>query len=194
MPITSWAEYQHYLREDQLAVAPHMGRYRPWHAIKYPTLAFQRKLRLAEYMQNRSGSAIGRIIALAFRLRARNAGMKLGFSIPPNVFGPGLSIAHYGTIVVNDRARVGARCRIHPGVVIGTKNGGEPIIGDDCYLGPGSKLIGGITLGDRAKVGANAVVTKSFPSDSVLVGLAARPINGASSTRGDDKPDAAALA
>lgn len=48
-----------------------------------------------------------------------------GFSIPVNSFGPGLSIAHGGTIVVNNTARIGKNCRIHEGVTIGAtgKNG-----------------------------------------------------------------------
>ena len=102
--------------------------------------------------------------------------MNLGFSVPPNVFGPGLSIAHWGTLIVNDRARVGSRCRIHPGAVLAVKDGLATQLGDDCYVGPGAKLIGGIILGDGCVVGANAVVTKSFPAGSVLAGVPARVI------------------
>jgi serine O-acetyltransferase len=91
------------------------------------------------------------------------------------VFGPGLSIAHWGTIVVNDKARVGFNCRIHPGSCIGERDGLAPRIGNDCYVGPGAVISGPITLGDNVKVGANAVVTKSFGSDITLVGAPARP-------------------
>ncbi len=45
--------------------------------------------------------------------------MKLGFSIPLSVFGPGLSICHYGTIVVNGKGSVGANCRIQTDTLIG---------------------------------------------------------------------------
>lgn len=43
---------------------------------------------------------------------------KLSISIKPNVFGPGLSIAHYGGIVVNPNAHIGSNCRIHEGLLL----------------------------------------------------------------------------
>jgi serine O-acetyltransferase len=95
--------------------------------------------------------------------------MKLGFTIPANVFGPGLSIAHWGTIVVNPDCKVGARCRIHPGVCLGWHNGKVPVLGDDCYLGPGAKVFGGVVLGNQTKVGANAVVSKSYPAGGAIL-------------------------
>mgnify|MGYP000933661130 FL=1 len=174
--IDSWSAYRRFLTEDLAAYDPSLTAWRPWHAIKYPTLSFQRKLRLAEYWLNRRRGPVSKTIALLLRWRARHIGMKLGFSVPPNVFGPGLSIAHWGTLIVNDRARVGSRCRIHPGAVLAVKDGLATQLGDDCYVGPGAKLIGGIILGDGCVVGANAVVTKSFPAGSVLAGVPARVI------------------
>ena len=101
--------------------------------------------------------------------------VRLSFSIPINCFEEGLSIAHYGSIVVNDRAKFGKNCRIHVGVNIGEgSDGGVPVCGDNCYLGPGCKLFGGIVLGDNVRVGANAVVNKSFPEGNcTLVGVPA---------------------
>ena len=176
MTIRTKADYRHYLAEDMRAVDPGLVSWWPWHAIKYPTLAWQRKLRRAEFMINRARGPLSRVIALYFRHRARSAGIRLGFSIPPNVFGPGLCIVHWGTIVVNDKARVGARCRLHPCTVIGAKATGVPQLGDDCYIGPGAKLIGAIALGDRVRIGANAVVSKSFPADAILAGVPAREL------------------
>src|SRR3954471_14998053 len=175
MPISSRDDYHRYLAEDLRAYNPRLTSWRPWHAIKYPQLAWQRKLRRAELMLNRAHGPVSRAVALVFRQRARSAGIKLGFSIPPNVFGPGLSIAHWGFIVVNDQAKVGARCRVHPGTVLATKDGsGVPTLGDDCYIGPGAKLIGGIGLGNKATIGANAVVTHSFPDGVTVMGVPAR--------------------
>lgn len=65
---------------------------------------------------------------------------KLGFSIPLNVFGSGLSIAHVGPIVVSPHARIGMNCRIHVGLKIGTRTGAPDeaqTIGDNVYIGPG---------------------------------------------------------
>jgi serine O-acetyltransferase len=98
--------------------------------------------------------------------------VKLGFSIPLNVFGPGLSIAHYGTIVVSDAAKVGKNCRIHEGVNIGATNGSfkAPEIGDNVFIGTGAKIIGDITIADDVAIGANAVVVKSILEKGVTYG------------------------
>ena len=81
-------------------------------------------------------------------------------------------IAHYGPIVVNNTAKVGKNCRIHEGVTIGAtgKNGQAAIIGDNCFLATGAKVIGDIHLGNDIAVGANAVVTKSFLEDKITLG------------------------
>ena len=91
-------------------------------------------------------------------------GVRLGFSIPINVFGPGLRINHYGLIVVNPKARVGAFCDIHQGVNIGEGFGKDdvPEIGDHVYIGPGAKIYGRIRIADRTAVGANAVVIEGI--------------------------------
>ena len=115
----------------------------------------------------------------------RKSSVKLGFSIPPNTFGPGLSIAHRGTIVVNGGARIGANCRIHVDVNIGTEAGksdSAPTIGDNCYIGPGAKIFGPIEIGSGSVIGANAVVNKSFPEgNQTLGGIPANVISTKSS-------------
>lgn len=96
----------------------------------------------------------------------------MGFSIPKNAFGPGLSIPHYGTIVVNSQAKIGKNCKIHAGVNIGASGGkpGAPIIGDNVYLGPGCKIYGEITIANNIAVAANACVGSSFLEENILIG------------------------
>lgn len=67
----------------------------------------------------------------------------------------------------------------------GGDNAGIPSIGDNCVLGPGSKILGSVTLGDNVFVGANAVVTHDIPSNSVVAGIPAKVINmnGAENTK-----------
>lgn len=98
--------------------------------------------------------------------------MKLGFSIPINVFGPGLSIPHYGTIVVNKATQVGKNCRLHEGVNIGATNGSAaaPKIGDNVFIGSGAKIIGDISIADDVAIGANAVVVTSITEKGVTYG------------------------
>ena len=173
--IESFADLKRYQRED---LASAKLAHWSWHSrFRHPVMAFQRKLRRTEYVVNcLKGPLWGPARAFA-RFRLRTAGMKLGFTIPVNVFGPGLSIPHWGTIVINPDCRVGARCRMHPGVCLGWHKGGVPMLGDDCYLGPGAKVFGGVILGDKTKVSANAVVSRSYPDGgSILVAARERDV------------------
>jgi serine O-acetyltransferase len=174
MPIASGADLREYLLADLAAGGRRIWRfYDRW---RFPALHFQRHLRRVEYIVNCRRGKVWAAYRTFSRWRLREHGIKLGFTITPNIFGPGLSIAHWGTIVVNEHCRIGARCRIHPGTCLGWKDGKVPQIGDDCYIGPGAKMFGGIILGDGTRVGANAVVTRSFQDGNVtLVGVPARP-------------------
>lgn len=103
------------------------------------------------------------------KYRFRKLSIKLGYSIPINVFGPGLSLPHYGTIVVNPDTRVGINCRIHVGVNIGAHHDKAPLIGDNVYIGPGAIIFGGIEIADNVSIGANATVNKSVTEPNVIV-------------------------
>lgn len=142
---------------------------------------FQIALRKYEYRLNVRGGAFTRLACRWARARYHFWSVLLGFSIPPNVFGAGLSIAHRGTIVVHDRARVGRNCRIHVCTNIGTAAGADsdvPSIGDNVYIGPGAKIFGRITLADGIAVGANAVVNRSFNEPNITIaGVPAREIS-----------------
>jgi len=99
--------------------------------------------------------------------------------IPANVkIGKGLVIYHGGPVTINGSACLGERIGLRPGVVIGSNNEGDgaPTLGNNVDVGVGAKLIGNIEVGENSKIGANAVVTKSFPQNSVLVGIPARNI------------------
>lgn len=107
--------------------------------------------------------------------------LKLGFTIPLNSFGPGLSIAHVGTIVVASNAKIGANCRIHEGVTIGATNGSDLAakIGDNVFIGTGAKIIGNVRISDNVCVGANAVVVNDIITDHgcTVGGIPARIIS-----------------
>lgn len=181
--ITTKSDRDRYFAADLMRSG--VARWWPWSGIRYPILRFQRQLRHTEYVVNcRGKGAFSKVRRLICLFRLRKAGMRLGFTIHPNVFGPGLCIVHWGTLVVNPNVRVGANCRIHPGTSLGDTKGGSPMLGEDCYIGPGAKLFGPIVLGDRVQIGANAVVNKSFESDAVLVGIPARDVSSSGSGSG----------
>lgn len=149
---------------------------------------FQRLLRRVEYLMNvkKGRSILWSIIYKYYSLRFHRQSVRCGFDIPPNTFGPGLSIAHRGTIVVHPDARIGANCRIHVDVVIGTRPGPKdmvPKIGANCYIGPGVKVFGDIVVGDNVAIGANSVVNASFPEGYMTIaGAPARKVSETPST------------
>lgn len=88
--------------------------------------------------------------------------------------GGGLFLSHnYMIIFVQD---AGENFRVGPGVVIGQKNGKNPIIGNNVYVAANSTIIGGITIGDNVIIGAGSVITKNVPSNCIVVGNPARII------------------
>jgi serine O-acetyltransferase len=104
--------------------------------------------------------------------------------IPPTAeIGAGLFIAHTGYIVIASGSRLGRNCTLAHGVTIGHAGGGTgnagdcPVIGDRVYVGPGSALIGAITVGSDALIGVGAIVTRSVPARGVAVGNPARVIS-----------------
>ena len=136
-------------------------------------LRFQLRLRRIEYLYNTMRrNPVRRLRWFLLEVINHRLATRLGFSIPKNVFGPGLCIVHYGTIVVNPAARVGRNCRIHPSTSIGDYDG-VPVLGDNIYIGPGAKLFGSITIGDNVAVGANSVVNRSFGSNVTIAGVPA---------------------
>lgn len=101
---------------------------------------------------------------------------KYGISIPYNTnIAAGFYIGHFGGIVVNYKTVIGKNCNISQGVTIGETYGGKtpgiPVLGDNVYIGPGAKIIGGITVGNNVAIGANCVLTKSVPDNAIVVGI-----------------------
>ena len=136
-----------------------------------PIQIFLKRLRKAEYYKNTESSSLSKIHYLYLRYLLKKSSIKLGFSIPENVFGPGLALVHYGTIVINSKAKVGENCRIHAGVNIGASGGEKdaPKLGNNVYIGPGAKIFGNISIPNNTAIGANAVVNKSFTEENTAI-------------------------
>ena len=170
--ITDRQTYRRYGEEDLKAYG--LPRVSLYNYLWMDCLRFQLRLRKIEYLHNTAGhNPLKRLRCFALEVVNHRLAARLGFTIPKNVFGPGLHIVHYGTIVVHPDVRVGKNCRLHPSTSIGDYNG-VPQLGDDVYIGPGAKIYGPVTLGDNVAVGANAVVNRSFGSNVTLGGVPAR--------------------
>lgn len=170
--IKTKADLQDYIRKDLAANS--IANWSFLTSVRNPIMKWQISLRKMEYHTNNSNSKFSKAVLKIRQFNFRRKSMKLGFTIPVNVFGPGLSIPHWGTIIVNPKAKVGENCRIHAGTCIGGFDGGAPVIGNDCYIGPGAKLFGAIKIGDKVSIGANAVVNKDFGNFVNLLGVPAK--------------------
>jgi|RhiMetdeSRZDD1v2_1073273.scaffolds.fasta_scaffold04782_3 serine O-acetyltransferase len=105
-------------------------------------------------------------------------GMLYGIEIDKRVrLGHGTYFVHtFGTVIGGD-ARVGDRVQFLGSNTVGTnKDNGYPIIGDDVTVGVGARILGPVHVGDRAVIGANAVVLSDVPAGSVAVGVPARVV------------------
>lgn len=176
--ITSKEDYNYYLEADRLALG--IARRRPLLFFD-EVWRFERLLRKVEYYKNCKKSALWKPYYYLLCFILHRAQIKLGFYIHPNCFGPGLSISHPGTIIVNANARIGSNCRLHDCVVIGTEAGYSdraPIIGNNVYIGPGAKIYGKITIANGVAIGANSVVNRPIEEQNVTVaGVPAKKVS-----------------
>ncbi len=171
-------DLKEYLKCDQIALRQE-GKRRPEFG-KDEIWRFEILLRKTEYYTNNRSHLISKMFYIFYKVRFHRMSIKLGFSIPLNVFGKGLSIAHYGSIVVNGNAKIGDYCRIQENVTIGSTGGSDkaPKIGNQVFIASGARIIGDIEIGNNVAIGANAVVTKSCKDAHVtLAGVPARVIS-----------------
>lgn len=177
--ITDRITYNYYRQRDLEAYGLH--KLSLYTYFRIDCLRFQLRLRKIEYLYNvRNGNIFAKIQRIILEIINHRLSTRLGLTIPKNVFGPGLCLVHYGTIVVSPYAKVGANCRIHPSTSIGDFNG-TPCIGDNVYIGPGAKIYGNIQIGNNVAIGANAVVNKDIPDNVTVGGIPAKIISEKSS-------------
>lgn len=102
-----------------------------------------------------------------------------GIDIPRGAeVGPGLLIHHFGGIIINPQAKIGASCTMRQGVTIGSKHdgGASPVLGDGVTLGAYAQVLGGIHVADGTTVGAMSVLLRDTTPGSVVVGSPARVV------------------
>ena len=93
--------------------------------------------------------------------------------------GGGWVLMHGFGVVLNGGAIIGKNCTMYHGVTIGTIDmKTSPQIGDDVYIGAGAKILGDVIVGNRAKIGAGAIVVEDVLDDSTVVGPKAFVVKG----------------
>ena len=173
--ITDKSTYQYYVKRDLAAYE--LDKLSLYNYFWMDSVRFQMRLRKIEYLHNvKRANIIYKIYLVILEILNHQLAIRLGYSIPKNVFGPGLCLVHYGTIVVSPKAQIGENCRIHPSTSIGDYNG-APTIGNNVYIGPGAKLFGDITVGNNVAIGANSVVNSNIPDNVTVGGIPAKVIS-----------------
>ena len=121
-----------------------------------------------------------RLFAFYYKAKKNRLGSRLGFIISAGCFDEGLKLEHYGSVIVNPKAKIGKNCIIHGNCCIGS-NGGypddSPTIGDNVDIGQNAQILGGIRIADGIKIGAGAIVVKDFLTPGITIaGVPAKEI------------------
>lgn len=99
---------------------------------------------------------------------------------PAAKIGPGFFIDHGMGVVIGETTEIGSNCLLYQGVTLGgtgkEKGKRHPTLGDNVVVGAGAKVLGAIRIGNYVKIGANAVVLRSIPDYSIVVGVPGRVI------------------
>lgn len=133
-----------------------------------PGLKFMTILRCTQYYRRRN-----RFLFYFFFAWHRSLKVKYGLDISYRTqIGHGLYIGHFGGVVIHGDVKIGNNCNLSQGITIGIlirgNNAGIPTIGDRVFIGPGAVVLGDITIGNDALIGANAIVTFDVPDNAVV--------------------------
>ncbi len=117
-----------------------------------------------------------------------------GIEIHPGAtIGPRFFIDHGMGVVIGETAEIGADVTLYHGVTLGgtslNKGKRHPTLGDRVVVGAGAKVLGAITIGEDCRVGANAVVVKPIPANSVVVGVPGQVVVRSKPHKASDAPD-----
>lgn len=146
----------------------------------YPGIHALWGYRLSHFLWVNGFKLLGRVVSAFFRWIT-------GIEIHPAAdIGPGLFIDHGMGVVIGETTKIGANVTLFQGVTLGGKSFQKgkrhPTIGDGVVVGAGAKILGPFDIGERSRIGANAVVVKPVPPESIVVGVPGEvlePLKGA---------------
>ena len=140
----------------------------------------QRYMRFLRQEEKYTFSSPNKLLAFWYKARKNRLGSRLGFIISAGCFDERLQLEHFGSVIVNPKARIGKNCKIHGNCCIGSDGGypdDSPVIGDNVDIGQGAQILGGIRIADNVRIGAGAVVVKDVLTPGVtVVGVPAKAI------------------
>jgi serine O-acetyltransferase len=137
--------------------------------INYPGLHALWGYRVAHFLWTHHLYLLGRMFSQVTRFFT-------GIEIHPGaIIGPGFFIDHGMGVVIGETSEIGRNVTLYHGVTLGgvslEKGKRHPTLGDNVVVGAGAKILGAITIGESSRIGANAVVVKPVPANSVVVGV-----------------------
>jgi serine O-acetyltransferase len=135
----------------------------------YPGLHAVWGHRLTHWLWQRGAKTLARWLSQVMRFLT-------GIEIHPGAtIGPRLFIDHGMGVVIGETAEIGADVTLYHGVTLGgvswQKGKRHPTLGNGVVVGGGAKILGPLVVGDNSRIGANAVVVKDVPPESVVVGV-----------------------
>ena len=151
--------------------------------LSYPGMHAIWGHRLTHWLWQRNAKLPARVLAEIIRVLT---GVEIH---PAAVLGARVFIDHATGVVIGETAEVGDDVTIYHGVTLGgtSLDGGKrhPTIGDNVTIGAGAKVLGAIMIGDNSQIGANSVVIKPVPPNSVVVGVPGQIVDSEHPTRAD---------
>lgn len=143
------------------------GNYRAY--VKYRFLV---ALRTMEYLEN-TKSRMNPIYIL-YKHYFQRLQVRTQLFVLPNCVAEGLNIEHPGFVWVDETSVVGKNCTILPRVLLGKKNPTVPshsiLIGDNCFIGTGSTILGPVQIGSNVVIAAGSVVIHDVPDNCMVAG------------------------
>ncbi|GAC1324675.1 MAG: serine acetyltransferase [Chloroflexota bacterium] len=154
------------------------------HMLITPGYKYTFVLRLCDAIRYAKPVAIWKPLFALLRFLLWRMEMSYGICIYPGTnIQEGLYIGHYGGVFVNPGTVIGKNCNLSMDVIMGWANRGPrrgvPTLGDNVYVGPGARIIGAVRIGNNVAIGANCVVTRDIPDNSVAVGIPATIVSEA---------------
>ncbi len=177
------------IRDDIQSVLDRDPAARSWLevALLYPGLHAIWGYRIAHWFWVHDFKLLGRWISQFFRSLT-------GIEIHPGAtIGPRFFIDHGMGVVIGETAEVGANVTLYHGVTLGgtslNKGKRHPTLRDNVVVGAVAKILGAIDIGEGSRVGANAVVVKPVPANSVVVGVPGEVVTRSKPRSRMDGPD-----
>jgi len=155
--------------------------------LAYPGLHALWMHRIAYRLWHHGSKLLARIISNVAR---RLTGIDIH---PAAKIGKRFFIDHGMGVVIGETAVVGDDVTLYHGVTLGgtslEKKKRHPTVGDRVTIGAGAKILGDITIGSDSRIGANAVVVKNVPPNSVVVGIPGQAVHRHIPHTASDEPD-----